>query len=126
MTDHTVALTELREHLRPIFDNSPDGTYVWLDDDNKACNARLAQMFGYTIAEWEAVDDFATTFIAEADRGVYVWNYQNRVLELQFPVTFRFQALRKDGSIFNAETDMIPLTHGGHVFAYHFVREVSG
>ncbi|NUT35192.1 MAG: PAS domain S-box protein [Hamadaea sp.] len=125
MTTHTEAFAQVREHLRPVFENSPDGVYVWLDDDNKTCNDHLAKMFGYTVAEWEAVDDFATAFIAESDRGVYVWNYQNRVVDLQFPVTFRFRALRKDGSDFAAETDMIPLTYGGHVFAYHFVRAVT-
>jgi hypothetical protein len=30
--------------------------------------------------------------------------------------------VRKDGSMFQAETDMIPLSYGGHTFAYHFVR----
>jgi hypothetical protein len=44
---------------------------------------------------------------------------------LEFPVTFRFRGQRKDGSTFAVETDMIPLTFGGHTFAYHFVRAVA-
>jgi hypothetical protein len=39
-------------------------------------------------------------------------------------VTFRFNALRKDGSTFAAETDMVPIAHDGHMVAYHFVREL--
>jgi hypothetical protein len=34
-------------------------------------------------------------------------------------VTFRFHGQRKDGSTFDGEMDMIPLTYGGHTFAYH-------
>ena len=40
-------------------------------------------------------------------------------------MTFRFRGVRKDGSAFPAETDMIPLTFGGHTVAYHFVRAVG-
>jgi hypothetical protein len=30
-----------------------------------------------------------------------------------------------DGSVFHAETDMIPFTFEGHTIAYHFVRRVG-
>jgi PAS domain S-box-containing protein len=126
MMPHDQAIAELAGHLRPVFEESTDGVYVWLDEEHTRCNEKLAGLFGYSVEEWEAVRDFAHTFVAEPDRGVYVWNYQNRVAGLEFPVTFRFRGLRKDGSVFDAETDMIPLTYGGHTFAYHFVRDVSG
>ena len=122
---HDQAVEELAEHLRPVFEQSPDGVYVWLDETNKRCNNKLAKLFGYTVEEWEAVGDFANTFVADPDRGVYVWNFQNRVAGLGFPVTFRFRGRRKDGSTFDAETDMVPLTYGGHTFAYHFVRRLA-
>jgi PAS domain S-box-containing protein len=122
---HEQAIAELAEHLRPVFEQSTDGVYVWLDEANKRCNQKLAKMFGYTVEEWEAVGDFANSLVADPDRGLYVWNYQNRVAGLEFPVTFRFRGQRKDGSSFEAETDMIPLTFGGHTFAYHFVRAVA-
>ncbi len=122
---HAEAIAQLSEHLRPVFENSPDGVYIWLDEEHKSCNDRLAKMFGYTREEWAATDDFAHTFVADADRGPYVWNYQHRVADPRFPVTFRFRGRRRDGGTFEAETDMIPLSYGGHVVAYHFVREVA-
>jgi PAS domain S-box-containing protein len=125
MTTHPDALSELAGHLQPVLDQSPDGIYLWLDERNKVCNERLARMFGYTIEEWEAVDDFAGTFIAEESREIYVWHYQNRVLGLEFPSTFRFRGRRKDGSTFALETDIVPLTYAGHAVAYHFVRQVG-
>ena len=31
---HEVATKELAEHLQPLFDASPDGMYVWLDEEH--------------------------------------------------------------------------------------------
>jgi hypothetical protein len=35
------------------------------------------------------------------------------------------RGLRKDGSTFSAETDMIPISYRGHPVAYHFVRQLA-
>ncbi|WP_077488845.1 PAS domain-containing protein [Sinomonas mesophila] len=125
MESHETALAELARHLKPVFEQSPDGVYLWLDEKHKVCNEQLATMFGYDVGEWQAVDDFAATFIAEESRSLYVWHYQHEVAELRYPVSFRFRGKRKDGSTFDAETDMIPLTYAGHVVAYHFVRQLG-
>jgi PAS domain S-box-containing protein len=122
---HETALAELAGHFKPVFEQSPDGVYLWLDEQHKVCNQRLAAMFGYDVREWQEVDDFADTFIADESRSLYVWHYKHQVGGLQYPVSFRFRGKRKDGSTFDAETDMIPLTYAGHVVAYHFVRQIG-
>jgi PAS domain S-box-containing protein len=119
---HAEVIPALTEQLEPVFESSPDGVYIWLDDTHKFCNERLAEMFGYTVAEWCAVPHFLEGFVDDADQEMYAWNYQNRVAALTFPVTFRFRGRRKDGTTFAAETDMIPLAFEGHAVAYHFVR----
>jgi PAS domain S-box-containing protein len=126
VTDHATLIGELAEQLAPVLRNSPDGVYLWLDEAHKVCNPRLAEMFGYSVEEWCAAPTFLETFVAEDDRYLYSWNYHNRVAALAFPVTFRFNGLRKDGSTFPAETDMIPLSWRGHAVAYHFVRRLEG
>lgn len=118
-------MRELAEQFRPVMEQSPDGVYLWLDETHKACNERLANLFGFTVEEWSATQPFLENFVAEEDRRLYSWNYHNRVAALAFPVTFRFRGLRKDGSTFAAETDMIPVSHRGHAVAYHFVRQVG-
>ena len=120
---HDGCIPELAEHLRPVFEASPDGVYVWLDETHSACNERLASLFGLTVEEWANTPGFLQHFVHEDDREMVSWN---RVQELAYPVTFRFRAIRKDGSSFLAETDMIPLSYGGHTVAYHFVRQVGG
>ena len=124
-TDHDRVLMELAKHFQPVLEKSPDGVYLWLDETHMVCNAQLARMFGYTLEEMNAHPPFLATFVAEQDQENFAWNYQNRVVPLAFPVTFRFTALSKDGSTFRAETDMIPISFDGHSVAYHFVRQVG-
>ena len=122
---HDEAVPQLADHLRPIFEASPDGVYVWLDETHWTCNERLARMFGTTVAELRNTPDFLGRFVAQADREQFSWNYWNRVQANAFPVTFRFTGMRRDGATIALETDMIPLAYGGHTIAYHFVRRVG-
>jgi PAS domain S-box-containing protein len=123
---HEVATKELAEHLQPLFDASPDGVYVWLDEEHWICNRRFADLLGFDSPdELNDTSHFLQRMVHEDDQQQFSWNYWNRVQALAFPTTFRFRGTRKDGSTFQAETDMIPFTYGGHTFAYHFVRNVG-
>jgi PAS domain S-box-containing protein len=124
-TNHINLIEEFATEFRPVLERSPDGVYLWLDETEKVCNQKLANMFGYSIEEWCATQPFLESFIAEEDREIYSWHYHTTVARLAFPATFRFRALRKDGSSFAAETDMIPISFRGHAVAYHFVRQIA-
>ncbi len=115
----------MEEQLGPLFEQSPVGVYLYVTDAHKICNERMARMHGMTVEEWRNTRTFLNDFIAIEDRQMYARNYQHHVAGLKHPITFRFRGLRKDGSTFAAETDMIPLCWRGHAVAYHFVREIS-
>ena len=123
--DHATIIEQLETQFSEVLERSPDGVYLWLDETHKTCNAKLAKMFGYDDpAEWSAQAPFLDTFVAPEDRETYSANYHRVVGRVERPATFRFRGLKKDGSTFGAETDMIPIAHDGHVIAYHFVREL--
>jgi len=122
---HEDVIPQLAGHLQPIFESSPDGVYIWLDETHWTCNERLAGLFGYAVDELENTPYMLQRLVHEDDQGNVSWNYWNRIQAQAFPVTFRFTGVRKDGSTFQAETEMIPLTYGGHVVAYHFMRRVG-
>ena len=124
--EHEQVLRELAEQFGPLFEHSPVGVYLYVTDAHKICSERMAQMHGMTVEEWRNSPGFLNDFIAEEDREMYAGNYRHHVAGLRHPITFRFRGLRKDGSTFAAETDMIPLCWRGHAVAYHFVREISG
>ena len=97
---HDRAAHELAAHLGPIFAESPDGVYVWLDEEHWVCNERFAQMFGY--ASPDELNDtpyLLQRLVHEDDQANVSWNYWNRVQALAFPVTFRFRGVAKDGSM---------------------------
>jgi PAS domain S-box-containing protein len=123
--EHEQILREMEEQFGPLFEQSPVGVYLYLTDTHKICNERMAHMHGMTVEEWRNTPTFLNDFIAGEDREMYARNYRQYVAGLRHPITFRFRGLRKDGSTFTAETDMIPLCWRGHAVAYHFVREVS-
>jgi PAS domain S-box-containing protein len=123
---HEDAARELAAHLVPMFEESPDGMYVWLDEEHWICNQRFADLLGYgSPAEINDTPGLLQRFVHEDDQSLLSWSYWNRVQARAFPTTLRFTAMRADGSTFPAETDMVPLTYGGHTFAYHFVRRVG-
>ena len=122
---HAQVMKALAEEFGPLMRSSSDGVYLWLDEHNMICNEKLAKMFGYTVPEWKAAKVFLEDFVHRDDTERFADNYNRCVATLAHPVTFRFRAKRKDGSVFNAETDMIPLMYKDHVVAYHFVRELK-
>ncbi len=123
--EHEQILREMLEQFGPVFESSPDGVYLYLDDVHKICNDRLAKMFGLTTKEWSAAPNFLGDFVVEQDQEMVATNYQRHIATLTRPVTFRFRGRRKDGSTFTAETEMIPITWRGNPVAYHFMREVK-
>jgi PAS domain S-box-containing protein len=123
--EHVKILKELSEQFRPLFQKCPDGIYLYIDEVHKICSERFARMFGLTVAEWEAMEGFVNKHAAPADQEVIVSNYQEHIHKKLTPVKFRFKAIRKDGSTFNAEMDMIPFPWRGEMVAFHFVREVK-
>ena len=123
---HDIATTELAEHLGPVFASSPDGVYVWLDETHWVCNERFAELLGYGSAdELTNTPGLLQRMVHEDDQQLFSWMYWNRVQPRAFPATFRFRGVRKDGSAVQIETDMIPLSYGGHTFAFHFARVVG-
>ena len=122
---HDDVLATALDHLGPVLEESPDGVYLYVDDDNRACNERMAKLFGHTTESWATAGNFLASFVAEGDRERFAQHYHERVAMLSRPVTFQFEALRADGTTFTAETDMVPLCIAGHPVAYHFVREIS-
>jgi len=123
---HEAATKELAEHLRPIFESSPDGMYVWLDEEHWICNQRFAHLLGYDSPdELNDTPSLLQRWVHEDDQDHFSWSYWNRVQTMSFPTTIRFRGNRKDGSEALFESEMIPITYGGHTFAYHFVRTVG-
>ena len=123
--EHVKILKEISEQFKPLFDQSPDGIYIYIDEVHKICSERFARMFGLSVPEWEAMEGFVNKHAAKEDQDMIVNTYMRHIHETLTPASFRMKALRKDGSSFKAEVDMIPFPWRGEMLALHFVREVK-
>jgi ketosteroid isomerase-like protein len=120
--EEATVIEELVTELAPVFDDVPGGVYVYLDPQHKWCNARLAELLGTTVEEWASIENFRDTFVDVVDRQSYCDTYERVVHHLDWPSTYRFRAVSKDGTAFDAEATIVPLTFKGRKLAYHFVR----
>lgn len=123
--EHVKILKEISEQFQPLFQDSPDGIYIYIDEVHKICSDRFAKMFGLTVAEWQAMEGFVNRHVAEEDQELIISTYQEHIHRKLTPVRFSVKALRKGGSSFQAEIDMIPFPWKGEMLALHFVREVK-
>lgn len=119
------ALQDLATQLGPVFESVPGGVYLYLDPTHKVCNQQMADLLGTTVEEWRALENFRDTFVEVGDRQSYCDTYERVVHGLDWPDSYRFRAVRRDGTAFDAEATIVPLTFGGRKLAYHFVRPVQ-
>jgi PAS domain-containing protein len=50
--EHEQILQEMLQQFQPVFEKSPFGVYLYLDDVHKVCNEKMARMFGLKTQEW--------------------------------------------------------------------------
>ena len=119
------ALRSFEAENAALYEGSADAVYVYLDDQNKSCNARFAKLLGYgSPAEWAAVDaPFADAFVEPASRPVLVGAY-HAAIQHGVGATIRVGWKRKDGAVVPTDVILVPVEHRGERMALHFVRGV--
>ena len=124
---HEEWLAAIAIQLAPIFDNSQEGVYIYLDDQHKICNERLAKMWGYASpAEWAATPDFLESFVAtDGGREQVSRNYHQHVHRELTAFRQQFAVRTKTGTEIACEVDTVPYSFDGQLFAYAFVRQIA-
>ncbi len=120
---HVHLVNELAEMLTPVFENSPQAVYLYLDDEHKICNQKFADMMGYkSIQEW--VDNQSPVSDVAA-------NNQNKVIMAYMEASRKFKAssqnvslTKKDGKTIKVEVIMVPLSYRDEVFVLHFISMI--
>ena len=69
---HKKLIKGLYDQMKPILDKSEQPIFIYLDDNHKACNDKLASMLGVTSAkEWAEKPGFLDIYFAEKSRESY-------------------------------------------------------
>ncbi len=123
---HRELIGSLAEELKPLFDFSEQGMYVYLDDDHLAASDRFAKMLKYRDeAELLAArkTGLLEDLVAKQDQDTLAKAF-NAALEKgtasEFPLAWR----SKGGGTVKTRVILAPLSYRGHMFALHFISAV--
>ena len=119
---HEHLIKELTEQLKPIFTNSPQGIYLYLDDTHKSCNKKFADMLGYkSIEEWEK-NEYPVGDVIEEDQEKVIQAYMN-ASEKFIGSKASATCVRKDGEKIHTEFILVPISYREEIFVLHFVTQ---
>ena len=119
---HEHLMKELTEQFEPMFSNSPQAIYLYLDDTHKICNQKFADMLGYkSIEEWVA-NPTPVADVDEEDRDKVIEAYGEASDNFKASVVKATVTTKTDEKI-KVQVIMTPLTYRGEVFVLHFISE---
>jgi PAS domain-containing protein len=119
---HEHLIKELAEQLEPVFSNSPQAIYLYLDDTHKICNQKFADMLGYSsIEEWVS-NEAAVGDVLEEDQQKVIEAYGDASENFKAS-TFTTTFVKKDGVQLKTKVIMVPFSYKGEVFVLHFISE---
>lgn len=120
---HERWLAELEREWAPLFEACPDGVYIYIDDEHKTCNQRLADLLGITVQHFKEMTSYLDECVDEISIELVIHAYMKHFVEDTKPVRLDYVARRGDGSTFPATLFQIPIVHDGDLMALGFVRE---
>lgn len=119
---HEHLVKELAEQLEPIFSNSPQAIYLYLDDVHKICNQKFAGMLGYSsIEEWVSNEN-PVGDVTEVDQPKVIQAYGDASQGFKAS-TITATIVSKKGTKIKTKIIMVPITYSDEVFVLHFITQ---
>jgi hypothetical protein len=121
---HQELVKGLYEQMKPVLDGSEQPMFIYLDDNHKACNEKLASMLGYkSPSELAEKRGFLEIHVAEKSRetlSTAYWNAMNKMSASTIQLTWT----KKGGAMFDSTMILAPIFFQGHLFSVHFVTNM--
>ena len=117
---HEHLIKELTSMLSPIFKNSPQAVYLYLDDEHKTCNEKFAKLLGYSNIQAWVKNLYPVSDVDEPDQEKVIKGYMNASRKL-LASSLNVTLVRKDGKKVKADLFMSPISYEGEVFVLHFL-----
>jgi PAS domain S-box-containing protein len=117
---HDHLIKELTEQFEPIYTSSPQGVYLYLDDEHKSCNKKFADMLGYASPDEWVANEFPVGDVLEKDRENVIEAYMQASENLKAS-TLEATLVNKNGKQIKTEVTMAPITYRNEVFVLHFI-----
>jgi hypothetical protein len=122
---HEKLVKGLYDQMKPILDKSEQPIFIYLDDNHKACNDKLASMLGVKSAqEWAEKPGFLDIYVAEKSRETLASAYWKAV-EKMSASTIQLTLMKKGGKTIDSTMILVPMLFEGHMFAVHFLTGID-
>jgi hypothetical protein len=122
---HEKLVKGLFDQMKPILDKSEQPIFIYLDDNHKACNDKLASMLGIKSAqEWAEKPGFLDLYVAEKSQETLASAYWKAV-EKMSASTIQLTLMNKDGKTIDSTMILVPMSFEGHMFAVHFLTGIE-
>ena len=122
---HEELVKGLYEQMKPVLDGSEQPIFIYLDDNHKACNNKLASMLGFkSPQEWAEKQGFLEVYVTEKSRETLSTAYCNAMKNMAAS-TIQLTWIRKDGATIDSTMILVPMFFQGHLFSVHFVTNAT-
>ena len=122
---HEELVKGLYEQMKPVLDGSEQPIFIYLDDNHKACNSKLASMLGFkSPQEWAEKQGFLEAYVEAKSRETLSSAYWNAMKKMAAS-TIQLTWMKKDGKTINSTMILVPMFFQGHLFSVHFVTKTA-
>ena len=117
---HEQLIKELTEQFVPLFEQSTQGIYLYLDDEHKVCNKKFADMLGYKSADEWAANEYPVEDVDEEDRDKAIHAFVH-ASEHGLASALSGTWIAKDGTKIKTDVIMVPIPYKDELFVLHFI-----
>jgi hypothetical protein len=122
---HEELVNGLYDLMKPILEESEQPIFIYLDDNHKACNKRLANMLGFkSPQEWASIQGFLEAYVAPKSRETLSTAYWNSVNKMSAS-TIQLTWMKKTGETIDSTMILVPMFFKGHMFSVHYVTSIA-
>ncbi len=119
--DYDSVIAGIAEQLHVVLSGSPQGIYIYLDDEHKVCNERFAEMLGYSSpADWDRPVPFTEQYVVEESHHALVSTYMH-AMQHQAAASIDVTWKTLGGEPVPSSVLLVPIAYGGELMALHFV-----
>lgn len=119
---HQDLLQELVTELQPVLQSSEQAIYIYLDDEQKACNGNFASLLGYdSPEEWAKTEgSFPDLFVDTESQDTLIDAFRKAMQEMTAS-TIKVRWKHTSGGTAETTVILVPISFKNHLFALHFV-----
>ena len=121
---HEELIKGLYDQMKPILEGSDQPIFIYLDDNHKACNQKLASMLGFkSPKEWAEKQGFLEVYVTEKSRETLSSAYWS-AMQKMVASTIQMTWMKTDGKPLDTTMILVPMFFQGHMFSVHFVTNI--